>query len=257
MIPAILVNELSYTVNKTQILKACSLQVSKGDIMCIMGPNGCGKTTLLNCILGFNSVFKEKIYLNGTDICQMKRLEIAKIISYVQQATQNDSSLEVYDYLTLGRIAHKKMYETITQQDSQNIKQVAYDLGIADFLHKSLSNLSGGEKQLVMIARALIQDTEVIIMDEPASALDFGNQSLLLNLIKKLNSLGKTVVFSTHNPNHALALNSKVCIMNKGTTLAIGDVRECINSGLLQKIYGNSVRFITNDNSLLCSFCME
>ena len=239
------------------VLTDICLKIEDNERIGLIGNNGCGKTTLLNCILGFNSIPKGKIHLNGKDIYQMKRRDIAQNISYVQQSTQNDSSLEVYDYLTLGRIAHKKMYETITQEDSRIIEQVANDLKIVDFLHKPLTNLSGGEKQLVMIARSLIQDTEIIVMDEPASALDFGNQSLLLNLIKKLHSLGKTVIFSTHNPNHALALKSKVCIMSNGNTLAIGNIAECINSGLLQEIYGNSVNFITNNNSFLCTFCVE
>ena len=218
--------QLSFQVGKTKILHDCSMDINMGDIMCIIGPNGSGKTTLLNCILGFYAPPKNTVFLQGMDIKQLRRNQIASQISFVQQVSQNESSLSVNDYLSLGRIAHKKIYEQLNHDDINIIDKIVAQTGIERLLNKSLLYLSGGEKQLVMIAKALIQDTDIIVMDEPASALDFGNQSVLMQLIKKLNQAGKTILFTTHNPNHSLALKSRVCIMNEGTIQSIGSYEQ-------------------------------
>lgn len=248
------IKDVYYNVDNVNILKSCNLKVEQGEIMCVMGPNGCGKTTLLNCLLGFNVPTNGAVYLNDVDVRRMKRKKIAQTVSYVQQATQNDSSLEVYDYLSLGRIAHKNFGEVIDVKDHELIECTSEMVGIKKILHKSLLHLSGGEKQLVMVARALVQNTDIIVMDEPASALDFGNQSLLLQTIKDLNSIGKTIMFSTHNPNHALVLDAKSCIMSYGEIKMVGNANECISSGILKEIYGESVDFISTGDKLICSF---
>lgn len=251
---AIEVANLSYGINNIEILHQCNLTVNKGEIMAIMGPNGCGKTTLINCILGFNTVGNDKIFICNEDLSKMKRSQIAKRISYVQQSNQNESGLHVYDYLSLGRIAHKNFGENINQKDDNIIKSVAEEIGITAFLYRPMMNLSGGEKQLAMIAKALVQETDIIVMDEPASALDFANQAKLLNQIKKVNKLGKTIIFSTHNPNHVLALNAKTCIMQAGKIEMIGGIQECISSGLFNEIYGDCIKVISDGKNVTCSF---
>ena len=143
----------------------------------------------------------------------MRRNIIARSVSYVQQAADNESSLKVFDYLLIGRIAHKRLYENPDDTDCKIVNESLEKLNIGHMQNKCMTDLSGGEKQLVMIAKALVQDTDIIIMEEPASALDFGNQAKLLNLLRRLNEAGKTIIFTTHNPNHALALDSKVCIL--------------------------------------------
>lgn len=245
---------LSYHVGHLTILNDCNLQVRNGEIVCIIGPNGSGKTTLLNCILGFYTVSCNSVFLNGTDIKKLHRNQIAKRISYVQQVSQNESSLKVCDYLSLGRIAHKRIYQGLNHEDEMLIERIVSETGITHLLHKSLLHLSGGEKQLVMISRALVQDTDIIIMDEPASALDFGNQAVLMRLIKTLNSMHKTIIFTTHNPNHALALKSNVCILNKGKIARVGRYDECISSEVLQEVYGDGVKFISENECVVCTF---
>ena len=225
--------------------------------MCIIGPNGCGKTTLLNCVLAFNDVPKDSVYINGSDILSLNRNDIARSISYVQQASDNESTLKVRDYLLTGRIAHKKLYQRPDENDEMIVCNAAEKLGIKSMLSKALTELSGGEKQLVMIAKALVQDTEIIIMDEPASALDFGNQARLLRLIKHLNHEGKTIIFTTHNPNHAIALDSKVCIMKDGTIDSVGAVDFCITSQKMSEIYGSDLSFVSEKNGISCKYSIE
>ena len=248
---------LTYQVGKTEILHDCNMSVDMGDIMCIIGPNGSGKTTLLNCLLGFYSPPKNTVFLQGIDIKQLRRNQIASQISFVQQVSQIESSLSVNDYLSLGRIAHKRIYERLNHDDMNIIEKVVVQTGIDRLLNKSRLYLSGGEKQLVMIARALIQDTNIIVMDEPDSALDFGNQSVLMQLIKKLNQAGKTILFTTHNPNHSLALKSRVCIMNEGQVQRIGSYEQCICPEVLENVYGNGLKFISASEGVVCTFNID
>lgn len=251
------VRQLSFAIGRTEILHSCSLEVCKGEIMCIMGPNGCGKTTLLNCILGFNDLPKGAVFINGTDIRTMRRNIIARSVSYVQQAADNESSLKVFDYLLIGRIAHKRLYENPDDTDCKIVNESLEKLNIGHMQNKCMTDLSGGEKQLVMIAKALVQDTDIIIMDEPASALDFGNQAKLLNLLRRLNEAGKTIIFTTHNPNHALALDSKVCIMKAGCVNTVGTAAECITPEKMRGIYGEGLEFINSETGVSCTFVIK
>lgn len=251
---AICVTDLTFSFGEKKILSNLDLEIRTGDIMCIMGANGCGKTTLLNCILGFYAVAPSHIVIDGTDITRISRQEIARRISYTQQMLQNDSMLDVFDYLTLGRIAYKKLTQRINSVDMEIIRHAVDMLGIQHLLNKSMDQLSGGERQMVMICRSLVQNTPVIIMDEPASALDFGNQAILLRTIRQLQRNGKTVVFSTHNPNHALALRSKVCLIDQGHVLSVGDAHSSLNEELLYRAYGEKLRFLTDDNLMACTF---
>ena len=253
MKPLIEVDNLNFSYGKTNVLREFTLKVNAGDIMCLMGRNGCGKTTLIDCILGFNHV-DSSIKILGQELNSLSRIEIAKKISYVQQIALNDSMLEVYDYLLLGRIVHKKIYESVNETDVEIVEKVTKELGIDEWLQKNVNQLSGGEKQLVMIARALIQDTPIIIMDEPTSALDFGNQSIFLSLIKRLQESGKTVIFTTHNPNHALAIDASVCLIDNGRCIKSGKARECLDEETLHKVYGKGINFIRDNNVLACTF---
>lgn len=253
MEPIIIIKDLFFAYEKQQVLSGLSLTINKGDIMCIMGKNGCGKTTLIDCIQGFHNG-KGSIKLNGEDISRLNRQDIAKLISYVQQISVNDSMLSVFDYLVLGRVVYKKIYETINQEDIMLIENVSKEMGIAEWMDKSVGQLSGGEKQKVMIARALVQNTPVIIMDEPTSALDFGNQALFLSMVRELNKKGKTILFTTHNPNHALALDATFCLMDAGKIVRTGKSRKELDKEVLCKVYGDYIEFITHKEVLMCAF---
>lgn len=247
------INDLHFSYGKKEVISGLSLEVQEGDIMCFMGKNGCGKTTLIDCILGFHRT-SSAIRISGQPVNLLSRSELARKISYVQQISSNDSMLEVFDYLALGRIVYKKIYEKLTKEDTEIIERVSRELGIETWMKKSVNQLSGGEKQLVMIARALIQDTPIIIMDEPTSALDFGNQSVFLGLVSALQKKGKTIVFTTHNPNHALALDSKICLMHQGVCIRYGKARSCLDEEILRKIYGDNIHFVCNDIMMACTF---
>lgn len=248
------INNLSYSIDSTNILLNCTLQINKGDLVCLLGLNGCGKTTLLSCIFGFNKISKNTVFLYDTDIQKLSRRQIAQTISFVPQTIDNHSSLSCLEYLSLGRLPYKKLNKKLNEVDLDIIHKTVSELGISYLLHRNMDVLSGGEKQLVMIATSLIQDTDVIIMDEPTSALDYKNQSILLQLIQHLNSIGKTILFSTHNPNHALSLNARLCIMDKGTIITVDECKKCINSGILEKIYDNKIEIIKATNSVVCTY---
>lgn len=248
------VKNLNWAYKSKQVLEYISFSVSKGEILTLMGLNGCGKTTLLNCIMGFLKVNRDTVYLCGEDMTYLSTIEKARLVSYVTQNIDASCLLTVYEYLSLGLIVHKKFYELSNRVDRDYITNYAKNMNIQGLLEKKMSEISGGERQLVAITRALIQDTPIIIFDEPMAALDYKNQIKYLKVIDELRQMGKTIIFSTHNPNHALALKSKVCLINDMRILAVGEAISVLTKENLKTVYGEEIDIIYNGVNQYCVF---
>jgi len=147
----------------------------------------------------------------------------------------------VEDYLSFGLMNTLKFYESPNIENLKKVHEAAEKFGISKFLNKKMNELSGGEKQIASICRAYIQDTKIMILDEPTSALDFKNQNLVLNILKEVASVGKTIILSTHNPNHALYLNSNAILIDNGRIVKTGKAQEVVNKEVLSSIYGNNL----------------
>ncbi|MEQ4709387.1 ABC transporter ATP-binding protein [Providencia huaxiensis] len=199
----------------TAIIDGINLSLPKGEISCLLGANGCGKTTLMKTLLGLLPPIKGEILLNGQDIQGLNPREIAKTVAYVPQAHDTPFTFTVLDMVMMGLTPHISIFSVPKEAEKNLAYQQLKHLGISHLATRLYSTLSGGEKQLVLIARALIQKPLLLIMDEPAASLDFGNQIRLLEQIEKLKSHGMTILMSTHHPQHAAAIADNVILLDK------------------------------------------
>ena len=236
------IEDLCFAYESEMILKHLSLDIASGSICFIMGNNGSGKTTLLKNILGFIAPQQGIIKIAGKKVSDIDKPTMSRLVSYVPQAIHLTTDFSVIDYISLGRTPHIGMLNKLTDEDYQIIERVSSLLGVDEIYEVPFNKLSGGQKQMVAVARSLIQDTPIIIMDEPMSALDIGKQVELLQVLRTLSESGKTIILTTHNPNHALVLESNSLFLNQGELIAFGRSSDIIHDNLLHEIYG---RYIT------------
>lgn len=243
-----------YSPNSSYILNKASLDVCSGDLIALVGPNGVGKSTLLNCINGLLRPQRGKVYLNGTDINTLKQSDIAKLIAYVPQRCNMSFDYTVREYVVLGRTARISPFQTPTDNDYRKVEEALLRLHIQHLKNRCVNDLSGGEQQKVTIARALVQEPRLILMDEPTSALDFGNQIHVLKLIRELAQDVSAVVFTTHNPDHCFMLNSKVAVLNTEGQLVVGECVKILTEDTLRKLYSAQLmlRYLPDVNRTIC-----
>ena len=238
---AVSLENVSFSYDKKAVLKELSLSISQNRICFIMGNNGSGKTTLLKNIMGFLIPQKGVIRISEKDVATIDRHSMSKIISYVPQAIHMNTDFSVIDYLSLGRTPHIGIFKNMRKIDYEIIERYSNKLCIENIYDSSFNKLSGGQKQMVAIARSLIQDTPLIILDEPMSALDVGKQVELLKLLYELTKKGKTIILTSHNPNHALAVESDSCFIDHGQLINYGSSKSIITNELLHSIYGDNI----------------
>ncbi|MFP7674550.1 ABC transporter ATP-binding protein [Marivita sp. S0852] len=219
-----------------------TLEVARGDILCLLGPNGCGKTTLFRTLLGLLPAVSGQVRLDGVPIAAQSRAEIARRIAYVPQAHAPPFPFEALEVVLMGRTARLGRFGQPGQRDRDIAQKAMERLGIGHLAHRDYSRLSGGQRQLVLIARALAQEAALIVMDEPTASLDFGNQALVLAQISRLARAaaaeGCGVVLSTHDPDQAFALDARVLLLKQGGCRAIGPADEVLTDSALSQVYG-------------------
>lgn len=230
------------------VVKDISMNVNSGEILCLLGPNGVGKTTFFKTILGFLKLRGGEILLDQENINNLSRKQLAKIIGYVPQAHTLPFPFKVFDVVLMGRTAHLSMFASPTKEDVRISEEAINTLKISYLKDKIYTEISGGERQMVLIARALAQQPQILIMDEPTSNLDFGNQIRVLEQINKLSKDGLAVVMTSHVPNHAFLCSTKVALMQKNNIFTVGDVDEVVTEEMLKKAYGINVKIITTIN---------
>ena len=214
-----------------------SLELVPGEILCLLGPNGCGKTTLFKTLLGLLERQGGTIEIDGCDLRALSREQLARSLAYVPQAHAPVFPYTVYDMVLMGRSAHRGMFAAPSEADRQSAVAALNRLGIGELSEREYTRLSGGQRQLTLIARALAQDAPLIVLDEPTASLDFGNQLVVLEQVKRLARDGKGIVMSTHDPDHAFACGTSVLAMKGGRPVATGAVRETLTAAVLSEIY--------------------
>lgn len=235
-------HDLAIGYGTTRIGSDLGLAIAPGDILCLLGPNGCGKTTLFRTLLGLLPALSGDVLLGGKPITTQTRAEIARRIAYVPQAHAPPFPFEALDVVLMGRTARLGIFAQPGTLDRDSALGAMQRLGIGDLAHRDYSRLSGGQRQLVLIARALAQDAPLIVMDEPTASLDFGNQAQVLSqidvLVRDATSEGRGVILSTHDPDQAFALNARVLLMHNGHVAADGAANDVLTDRNLSRVYG-------------------
>ena len=236
------VRDVEFSYGKQEVLKGISFCMEKGEFVCVLGANGCGKTTLLKSILAFLTPQHAQVLLYGKDIHQMDERERARKIAYIPQYHTPPFPFTVRDVVLMGRTPHLSRICRPTEKDCRIADESMERLGIAHYANKSYTALSGGQRQMVVIARALAQQPDLLIMDEPTASLDFGNQYLVLAQVKKLAREGMGVLMVTHNPDHAFYCADRIIAMEDGKILSMGDAGKVINEAVMKAVYHMPVK---------------
>ncbi len=219
------------------LLKDISFKIDSGDILAILGPNGAGKTTLLKCIMNFQKWSEGDAYIDGKEISKMSNHELWDVLAYVPQAKATNIGYSVEEMIMLGRSNHIGSFSKPKKEDYEKVEEVMKYLEIEKLSGKKCSTLSGGELQMVLIARALVANPKILIFDEPESNLDFKNQLMVLNTMKDLRNKGLTIIFNTHYPEHALQVANKTLVQCYGARYMFGESKEVISSEMLEKAF--------------------
>jgi iron complex transport system ATP-binding protein len=223
---------------KKDVVKGVDCEIDKGEILCLVGPNGCGKTTLFRLILGILPIKKGSIKIDGKDISKLSEKELANLVAYIPQYHNPIFSYTVLDVVIMGRASHFSAFDTPKSIDREAAFDALEKLNILHLANEKYTSLSGGQRQMVLIARAICQSAKVFVMDEPAANLDYANQYLLMNVVKDLAKKGYCIIMSTHSPEHPLSIGNKVLLMKEGKKVEFGKPEETITPQNLKNIYG-------------------
>jgi iron complex transport system ATP-binding protein len=242
----------------TRIVEGLSLKIESSEIVCLLGPNGSGKTTLFKTILGFLKLQKGSISLNDVNIRNWSREQLARAFGYVPQSHTPPFPFKVIDVVLMGRTARIGSFSVPGRGDIIIAHQAMETLGIFSLRNRIYTELSGGERQLVLIARAIAQEPALLIMDEPTSNLDFGNQVRVLTQIKRLAQQGQAVLMTSHVPDHALRCATKVAVLSRNGLLAVGRPEEILTQKCLRELYDVEVDVLSLPavNGLTTKICV-
>lgn len=249
--PLIEAKNVSFGYDRHDVFQDINFRVKKGEIFFLLGPNGCGKTTLLDCVLGLLKPGNGSILVNGTNIMDIRPEAIAKQIAFVPQSHEKTFPYKVIDIVLMGRASYIGLFGSPSEQDVAIAEEALQLVGISRLRDRRYTQLSGGEGQLVMIARALAQKTPLVVMDEPTAHLDFKHELIILETIVELvKEAGVAVLMATHFPNHAFYFENnniatRVALMNKGNFLAVGSASEVLSEENLKLLYNINAQVVS------------
>jgi len=232
------VKNLSGGYGGKDVCKDLSCQVDRGEVLSVLGPNGCGKTTFFRLLLGFLPCSSGEIYIGGTRTGTLPKKELSRRIAYIPQYHNPTFSYTVLEVVLMSRASYFSAFSSPTYRDTEKAFEALEKLKIAHLSNQTYTSLSGGQRQMVLIARAICQNAGILVMDEPGSSLDYSNHQLLMDTISDLAAQGYSVVLSTHSPEHPFSVAHKAMLMKDGKIVSFGKTNDAITSGVLKEVYG-------------------
>ncbi|MGI6395532.1 MAG: ABC transporter ATP-binding protein [bacterium] len=239
------VEKVSVKIKEAEILKDISFTLSAGESVAIIGPNGAGKTTLLRAVAGLNR-FSGSIFVNGCNVSTLSFAKRAELLSFVAQIADIAGDVKVSHFLELARFHAHKPWERLDMRELQLIKDAENMTETGEFKNRKIGTLSGGERQRVLIAGAIVQNSPLILLDEPLNYLDPAQREKTCKLIKKISEKGKTVLTVTHEINEAFSFASRIIAIDKGKMVFDGGGDELLNSNVLEEIFSSRFHKFTH-----------
>jgi iron complex transport system ATP-binding protein len=221
-----------------------SFRLADGEVMCVLGPNGGGKTTLFRTLLGLLRSHGGEIRLDGRPLSGLSRSEIARLMGYVPQGHAGAFSYTVREMVLMGRSAHLGAFSAPGRRDREVAERVLALLEIAHLAERPVTEISAGERQLAFVARSLAQEPRLLVMDEPTASLDFGNEVRVLQTVTSLAASGISILFSTHDPDQAFLAAHRALLLAEGRMLELGAPREVIRADTLKRLYNVEVQVL-------------
>lgn len=228
--------------NSNVILDDVSFNILENHSYTILGRNGAGKTTLLRCMLNELNNYNGEIELDGKSVKTLKERELAKLVAYVSQNNDCTFDYTVFEYVLMGTASNISLFSSPGKFEEELVNTALKKLKIEDFKDRKFNELSGGEKQKVMIARAIVNNPKIILFDEPCSHLDYEGQLQILSIIKELVDEGYSVILTTHDPNHALMLDDKVLLFKKDGKIELGETKDIVSEEKLKEVYDKDIK---------------
>ena len=248
------VKNLSFSYGDHPVLHDISFSVGKGEFLSILGPNGVGKSTLFRCVLGLLSGYTGTVCVDGVDARTFSPREAARHIAYIPQSSRSVFNYSVFNIILMGRTSGLGIFRTPGNKDKELCQWAMEKVGIAHLQDRCFHRLSGGEQQLVLIARALVQKAPILMLDEPTANLDFGNQLLVLEQAKSLAREGYTVIQTTHHPEQSYMYSDRILAIQKGRVLTEGTPKEVLTEETIRALYGVDVQIVSlyHDSARIC-----
>ncbi len=230
------------------ILPEINLDVKEGEFFCLTGPNGSGKSTLLKCMARLLKPYKGTVSLDGRNMRSYSRIELASRIAVLPQKHHAQEGLSVYDFVFYGRFPHRPFFSlSPSHKDRQIVKEALERTGLSELTHRALATLSGGELQRAWIAMCLAQEPDVLLLDEPAAALDLRYQYEILEMLHSMNrKSGLTVVMVLHDLNHVLRFADRVAALDKGRIVQCGKALDVFTPDFIRSLYGIESRIVSH-----------
>ena len=239
------VQDLSGGYGSGDIVRGVSCAADAGEILCLVGPNGCGKTTLFRLLMGILRRSGGSIRLDGQDTAELEPRELARLVAYIPQHHTPVFAYTVLDVVVMGRAPHYSAFQAPKEVDREATFGALERVHMALLANEKYTALSGGQRQLVIIARAICQAARLLVMDEPAANLDYANHRRLLDVAVELAARGYCVVMSTHAPEDPASIGSRVLMMREGRVAAFGTPQEVITPDNLERVYGIPMDVVT------------
>ena len=248
---SIKIENLCFSYGSHEVLKNVSFDAQYGQFLSVLGPNGVGKSTLFRCMLGLLPPARGSVSIDGTPISRLSASQLARRIAFIPQSHNPVFNYSVFDIVLMGTTAQTGTFSSPGKTQTELVDFALEALGISHLKDRSYGAISGGERQLVLIARAMAQQAKILVMDEPSASLDFGNRIRVMQTVQALAREGYCVIQSTHDPDQAYLYSDRVLALYEGQALAFGTPQEIISNELISTLYGVEVEVCSMQNDAI------